>query len=848
MAHALSRSLHSLIVCGALVALALPAAHASSRDSETKEPRPAMLPIAEVVADADGDSVPDRLGERVTVRGTVTLGVGVLDHNRLQIFIQDDTGGIKIYAPQVTVRVAAGDTLVVTGEVSQYHGLEELVAPEIQVVGRGFPIAPLRTSPGDVNSERCSGMLVLVQGTVRNVRRNRGGELFDVRDANGTATVFLSNYRPTALPAEGFQPGDKIQVVGVVSQYDMEPPYASFYQVVPRDADDILVIQRGWPKKEVLAVIAVIAVFVLASLLWVMTLRRRVREKTEELRQRVDSLEAIREIASSVNSKHEIDELLKLIVDSSRQAIEGADAGAILLYEPDTDCLRIRSVSGYVNPAAIVNTEWPRGDGAPGKVFESGEGIIRNEEPPVDEFDTSTPAGQRLLEATGGHRPVSTLCVPVFCREGKIGTLTIDSFTPGRQFNRADFELLETLGHEVGTAVRTAQLIQDLQATYRDLGKARDQLARADKLAAVGELVSGVAHEMNNPLTSILGLAELLICGGFDEKVRSDVETIHHEAVRCSKIVKNLLSFAREQEPEKAPVNINELLESTLELRRYQLSVNDVRVTTDLAELPVMQADPGQLRQVFMNILNNAAQAMEASPVKELRIATAVRDHTIRITFSDTGPGILEEYRSKIFDPFFTTKEVGKGTGLGLSVSYGIIHKHGGEISVESERWSGTTFTIELPIESPGPREDESPPAEAAPASREPKRILVVDDEGVVLDVFAQMFDMDGHTVDLYSDATEALSRARETEYDVIIVDMKLPGLDGPGFYRRLAELDPRSAERVVFITGDIVDPSVQEFLSSVDNPCVTKPFHVDQIRALVGRVPPRQSASASEQ
>ena len=232
-----------------------------------------------------------------------------------------------------------------------------------------------------------------------------------------------------------------------------------------------------------------------------------------------------------------------------------------------------------------------------------------------------------------------------------------------------------------------------------------EQLRLADRLAAVGELATGVTHELNNPLTAIRGLAQLLTArGDLDETMKKDLETINKEAQRASKIVGNLLSFGRRHEPEKRVISMNEVVEKTLELRAHQLKVNNIEVSVELQpDLPMTMADFHQIQQVFVNIINNAEQAMtEAHGRGKLIVKTERSGEMVRIVFTDSGPGIPEKNLNRIFDPFFTTKEVGKGTGLGLSICYGIVEAHGGHIYARSTLGRGATFTVEIPMACDG--------------------------------------------------------------------------------------------------------------------------------------------------
>ena len=245
---------------------------------------------------------------------------------------------------------------------------------------------------------------------------------------------------------------------------------------------------------------------------------------------------------------------------------------------------------------------------------------------------------------------------------------------------------------------------QALETTLAQLRATQQQLIQSEKLAAVGTLISGVAHEINNPLGNILGRVQLLQRAAGDDESKRDLQTVRDECGRAIRIVRNLLAFTREHMPETTLVSLNDVIDQVLELRAYELKVSNIELKKNFgADLPQIHADPHQLQQVFLNLVINAEQAMTAAHGRgSLSITTKRVGDTLQVVVADDGPGIPDEFISQIFDPFFTTKEVGKGTGLGLSVCYGIVKEHGGELWVESEEGKGTTFTVELPLSLQG--------------------------------------------------------------------------------------------------------------------------------------------------
>ncbi len=381
-----------------------------------------------------------------------------------------------------------------------------------------------------------------------------------------------------------------------------------------------------------------------------------------------------------------------------------------------------------------------------------------------------------------------------------------------------------------------------LEQTVDTLKSTQAQLIQSEKLSGIGEFVAGVAHELNNPLTSVMGFSELLAKADNDPQHKRFLEMINKSAQRCHKIVQSLLSFARHRAPERKLSSINELVESAVEFLQYQLRTSNIEVVTRLeAQLSKAMVDPHQIQQVFLNIINNARQAIEGhQPKGSIQIATETCGQVVRITFQDNGPGVSEKNLSKVFDPFFTTKDVGKGTGLGLSLCYGIIKEHGGVISVRSKPGEGATFVIELPLAAAGEEaveKKESPLIPAvSPTEGLGKRVLVIDDEEAILQMVRETLCENGYEVDVARDGEAALSRLGQTTYDLALCDWKMPGLNGQQIYERVRASNPALSERMIFITGDVINDKTEKFLRESRRVCLSKPFSLVEFRAAVSK------------
>jgi two-component system NtrC family sensor kinase len=379
-------------------------------------------------------------------------------------------------------------------------------------------------------------------------------------------------------------------------------------------------------------------------------------------------------------------------------------------------------------------------------------------------------------------------------------------------------------------------LLRDVSERKKLDDETRDiyhQLLQAEKMAALGQTISGVAHELNNPLATILSWAERLSQKPtLESSVRRGLQTILGEAERAARIVRNLLTFARKRQTTRAMVDVNQIVRETLALRAYEQRVTNISVIDALAAgLPQVFADPHQLQQVLLNLIINAEQAMLSANGRGILVVRTwynAEPESVVLEINDDGPGIAEELQPKIFDPFFTTKEVGQGTGLGLTVAYAIVQEHGGRIRLESRPAAGASFYVELPIAG-----GRLPPA---PVSRTHRTIvdaiiggsiLVVEDEAPLAAAVTDALRDAGYVVERAADGEEALNRLKEKTYDLVICDLKMPRLDGKAFYRLLGTTAPEMVRRVVFVTGDVAGTDAESFLEQSGCRWLAKPFRL---------------------
>jgi nitrogen fixation negative regulator NifL len=389
----------------------------------------------------------------------------------------------------------------------------------------------------------------------------------------------------------------------------------------------------------------------------------------------------------------------------------------------------------------------------------------------------------------------------------------------------------------VGAAVVALTDLTERKAAAAEIEQQREALHQQEKLSALGSLLAGVAHELNNPLSVVVGHAALLRESTADEKSKERAERIHAAAGRCARIVKTFLAMARQKPQSFGPVDVNAMIEGALDIAAYTLRTTDVRLERHLASgLLQVWGDSDQLHQVIVNLVINAQQALEqCTAPRHLRVETATgAGGEVRIEIEDNGPGMPDEIRKRIFEPFYTTKT--EGSGIGLAICLGIVEAHGGRIEVATRPSQGTLVTIHLPGHA---AEAADHPATTMPAPGEAAggRILLVEDETEVAALLVEVLGADGHSVRHAISGRAALDLLAENPFDLIISDLKMPDLDGPGLYRRLEEERPELLDRLIFVTGDTLGRHARQFLEQTARLVIEKPFDLALLRSKVRQV-----------
>ncbi len=558
-----------------------------------------------------------------------------------------------------------------------------------------------------------------------------------------------------------------------------------------------------------------------------------------EAQRRRDVAEVQARLARELTGTLDVDRIAEL---TTRGIIDllGVRGSAVFRFEPEDGTLHALSTCG------------PDGEGVHGMVLRPGEGVagraVAERKVVVTTDILSEPRvelGPELRSQIQERNLHSAVGVPLFTHERIIGALAVTD-RAGREFTAEELQALQAFADQAALAFENARLYESARDSLVRLRDTQAQLVQVAKMSALGQLVSGVAHELNNPLSVIIGYGQLLLARDTPEPLRRPVELMVSQGDRMAKIVRNLLYFARQRPPERAAVDVHVILEQTLSLRLNQLTLSGITVEKDFTKpLPVINGDGQQLEQVFLNLLLNAEQAiLEAKPTGRILLRTRVRPDG-RVVFADViddGPGISPDALPRVFEPFFTTKVVGMGTGLGLSVSYGIAEEHGGRLSVQS-RPGETIFTLELPVTKvTGQRADLL--VRRPPVSGIGRVALVVEDEPSVLDFVVTLLGETGWRVDAATGGRAGFESVRRASYDLIVSDMRMPEGDGEEFYRKVLRHDRKLARRFIFITGDTANSEAWSFLEGTDTPVLEKPFSPRAFEEAVHRVLPALSRS----
>jgi len=552
----------------------------------------------------------------------------------------------------------------------------------------------------------------------------------------------------------------------------------------------------------------------------------------EELQDHAYELETVAKISQAMRVAQTTDELVVTLLSSIKDMFK-TDGTALAFYSPTKEIIFIKCANG-------VWQTWM------GKQASVSTGITSNALFNNQIYISENLSEEENFEWRGETADIKyAICLPLTTADTLTGALWI-----GRSYSITSKELniLTVISNVIANAINRQILHETLSSHLRELQETKMLLMQNEKMAALGLLISGIAHEINNPLTSIFLYAHMLQRHLEDHNLRSDVENIMKEAMRVSNTVSGLLDFARVRSDKRQYVDINMIVQSALEFVDYELRLNNIEVSLVLAEdIPFTVVNLHQIQQVFINLVNNAWQAIIESKDKnkgnlqiKTELGTSQSDDNltsgspvVRIKFKDNGPGIKSEHLPHIFDPFFTTKPEGRGTGLGLSICQDIISKHDGHLLVESVENQGTVFIVELPIVT----EDAIVAAnEKVPdiVVADGARVLIIEDERNIHNVMSRVLGDRGFQVEVAENAVIALEKISNQTFQIVFCDMHIPEMDGVELYRQAKAINHDFAEHIVFMTGEITNSATQKFLGQEGFRCLIKPFDLDDLYKVI--------------
>jgi two-component system NtrC family sensor kinase len=508
-------------------------------------------------------------------------------------------------------------------------------------------------------------------------------------------------------------------------------------------------------------------------------------------------------IANDIAERERADEALR-VSEASYRAIFDAAEDAIFVHDIDTGAIV------DVNPKATATFGYTREE-----FRQIDVGRLGTDERPYTQQDAMeviarAAAGERVhIEWHGKSKDGSLRWHEVFVKRVTIG------------------------GQDRVLAL--ARDITEKKRSAEELARQRETLHQREKLAALGSLLAGVAHELNNPLSVVVARAVMLEEQG-DPAAAAVAVKIRTAAERCARIVRTFVGMARQQRPARGAVAINDVVTAALDITAYSIRTSSIEVALDLSsDIPLILADADQLHQVLLNLLVNAQQALQDQRTLRCVRVTSRFDaaaQQVCVTVADNGPGVPEHLRTRVFEPYFTTKPTGIGTGVGLAVSVGIVEAHGGTLTLDCPPGGGTVFSIRLPV-----GKVDAPPEEASitvPISALRRKVLIVDDEADIRETLAQILTSVHHRVVAVGSGREALERLAAESYDVILTDMRMPDLDGRALYQEIERRWPHQAEHVVFVTGDTLSSALRSFVSQSGRRVIEKPFLPADVRRIV--------------
>ena len=786
------------------------------------------VPLNYAFEDKNYNFYPDFEGEefnfKVTVLATIQLpGGGSLIH------FSDATRGAVVFSTDNNVNLTKGDYISLSGNIGLRSGFEQVNNQKITVIKKGNPIFKSDFKIRDILGEKNQGQYVTVSGNVRKIETSKYETFFKVADATGEIEVYLPAHLNMQVGQLNLEDNQFITVSGIANQYDNSPPYNENYQLKIVDLKDIVNTQSNINDiyKNILIILSIAGLIIAFSAIIIFWLRKQIQLKTAELELKAKYLEFETQMTKGLNRRLHVDEILSFI------------SGSILsIIKFDTICFGILDKSGNF---IQLKTLEKKAD----KFVITSHALCSSSEMFVDRI---LKAGEPFFTTTGQNQisyiPIDTknsnlLCYPVKDGEQSIAIVIIASENEFES-KQPVLDPLNRFSNHIAIGLKNASLVEELQQAYQEVKDAQNQLVQNEKMKAIGQLASGMAHDFNNILSVIMGMTQFLLKTETNEDSRKKLNSIIKASTDGATIISRIQEFSRvKAASEWQSLDINEILNDVIALtyssikQKKEIDGIQISIETHFDPNLFVLGNQSELRTAFTNILFNSMDATVKSGI--ISITTWSDSDSVFISLEDNGIGMTEETKQKIFEPFFSTKGT-KGNGLGMSQVYGIVKRHHGDIEVESELNKGTKITIKLIPSFQNESQEEvaeklNPEAEKTKLNAG-KEIMVVEDEPEIRNIMKSILQSQGYNPHCFESAESAIASFKPDAFNLLITDLGLSGLNGWELIRSI-----RKADRLIpilIVTGWGNEINQDKLKEHSVNALIAKPFKIDQILGTV--------------
>lgn len=775
-----------------------------------------IVPLSFAFEDNNKDFIPDFWDSIVTVTGVTTASFQLPSGGQL-VHFQDNSRGASLFITQEMSLPLLGDSIIVTGKVGLRSGFEQLIPNNLTIIKHSARIKTKILKISELSNEANQGIYTNITGRIKTLFNGKDDSFFQISDETGSIDVYI----PTTLSRNNFDilltEGELVTVSGISSQYDNTPPYNDNYQLKVVRLDDIEQISNvtGKVYRNIFWALGLVIILALLAFIIIVILRKQVKVKTEEIQKRAYYLDFETRFTKGLNKNLTTKDILFFTADSISQLLNYQEI-CFCLYNESTKQLFSKTYSQSINKITFKGEQ----------LFEATDNLI------IKYFSTEIPF---LTEIDSNFHNFGinqennfNLCLPIKERSTNTGVIIIASKTNLTSKGEIIDVLTRMINH-FAIGLKNSQLFDALERAYQDLKDAQHQLVLSEKMKAIGQLASGVAHDFNNILSIIMGMAQVILKTEPKQETRSRISSILKAAEDGAEIVSRIQEFSRMNAANDwTSFNLNEILRDVINLTeskwksKKEVEGIKIDIKTVFGNIPNVLGNISELRTVFTNILFNSMDAIKNSG--SITLTTWFeRDH-IFIGIEDTGMGMSDEVRMKMFEPFFTTKGI-HGNGLGLSQVYGIIKRHNGTITVESELNRGTKMVISL---LPGQLKSTLSAAQKTLRLKSGTHILVIEDEEEIRKLIFDMLNDHGFIVHGFTTAEEALKFYKANPIDIICSDLGLPGMSGWDFVKEI-----RSNNRhipIMLLTGWGNEISQKKLDEYEINGILSKPFKIDDL------------------